>query len=170
MDLKLERLDGYSEFPGPLVMVVMDGMGLGKGDEADGVRQAKTPVLDALLKEPLFLPLRAHGKAVGLPSDGDMGNSEVGHNALGAGRVFSQGAMLVNDAIGSGKIFEGKAWKALLEKAGAGGTVHFIGLVSITDGHIAQTAGTNGTAHCAVTDQADHSQCDTGKDSRKSFF
>ena len=89
----------------------MDGVGLGRRDESDGVFLANTPVLDELLAEPLFVSLKAHGKAVGLPSDEDMGNSEVGHNALGAGRVFAQGAQLVNDAIASGSIFKGAAWQ-----------------------------------------------------------
>ena len=132
--LELRRLQGYREPEGPLVLVIMDGMGLGKGDASDGIAVSHTPVLDSLLKEPLFVRLRAHGTAVGLPTDEDMGNSEVGHNALGAGRVFAQGAKLVNGAISSGKIFEGKAWKEILARASAGKTVHFIGLLS--DGNV----------------------------------
>ena len=100
--LTLDALPGYRPFAGPVVLVIMDGVGLGRRDESDGVFLANTPVLDELLAEPLFVRLKAHGKAVGLPSDDDMGNSEVGHNALGAGRVFAQGAQLVNDAIESG--------------------------------------------------------------------
>jgi 2,3-bisphosphoglycerate-independent phosphoglycerate mutase len=119
---------------GPLVTVIMDGIGIGKQDESDGVHMAYTPVLDMLLQEKLATRLKAHGLAVGLPSDGDMGNSEVGHNALGAGRVFSQGAKLVNEAIESGAIFAGKAWKEVERRAAAGHTVHFIGLVS--DGNV----------------------------------
>ncbi len=78
--------------------------------------------------------LKAHGLAVGLPSDEDMGNSEVGHNALGAGRVFAQGAKLVNAAIASGAIFRGAAWRSVTERAASGGTVHLIGLLS--DGNV----------------------------------
>jgi len=100
----LSPLAGVHPSPGPLVLVIMDGIGLGSRDERDGVFVAHTPVLDALFQEPLMTRLKAHGKAVGLPSDEDMGNSEVGHNALGAGRVFSQGAMLVNEAIASGRV------------------------------------------------------------------
>ena len=132
--LNLNRLPGYVQFPGPVVTVVMDGIGLGKQDAANGVWVSHTPVLDALMTQPLFRRLRAHGTAVGLPSDGDMGNSEVGHNALGSGRVFAQGAKLVNAAIASGKIFESQAWRRLGERAAAGGTVHFIGMVS--DGNV----------------------------------
>ena len=120
--------------PGPVVAVIMDGVGIGPQDESDGVHMAYTPVLDALLQEKLVTRLKAHGLAVGLPSDDDMGNSEVGHNALGAGRIFSQGAKLVNEALESGRIFAGRAWQEIEKSAGAGGTVHFIGLVS--DGNV----------------------------------
>ena len=130
----LQALDGYNAFSGPVVFVICDGLGIGKHDESDGVWLAITPELDALMKEPLYTQLKAHGTAVGQPSDEDMGNSEVGHNALGAGRVFNQGAKLVNAAIESGVVFEGKAWGAVAEKAKAGGTVHFIGLLS--DGNV----------------------------------
>ena len=132
--LELSRLPGYTPYPGPLVTVILDGVGIGKRDDSDGVFSARTPLLDALFAEPLYTRLRAHGTAVGLPSDDDMGNSEVGHNALGAGRVFAQGAKLVNEAISSGRIFEGQAWKAIGERVRAGGTVHFIGLLS--DGNV----------------------------------
>jgi 2,3-bisphosphoglycerate-independent phosphoglycerate mutase len=130
----LTPLAGYKSFNGPLVTLVMDGMGIGPRDESNGVFVAYTPVLDELFDEPLMMQLKAHGTAVGLPSDGDMGNSEVGHNALGAGRVFSQGARLVNDALKSGVIFDGAAWREVTKRAHAGGTVHFIGLVS--DGNV----------------------------------
>lgn len=132
--LHLDPLPGLHPFPGPVVLVIMDGVGLGRRDESDGVYLANTPTLDALLAEPLFVELKAHGRAVGLPTDEDMGNSEVGHNALGAGRVFAQGAQLVNQAIQSGSIFEGSAWKAAMARGKAGGTVHFIGLLS--DGNV----------------------------------
>jgi 2,3-bisphosphoglycerate-independent phosphoglycerate mutase len=132
--LELGRMAGYTPYPGPLVTVILDGVGIGRQDESDGVFSARTPVLDELFKEPLYTRLRAHGKAVGLPSDDDMGNSEVGHNALGAGRVFAQGAKLVNQAIASGRIFEGAAWKAIGDRVRNGGTLHLIGLLS--DGNV----------------------------------
>jgi 2,3-bisphosphoglycerate-independent phosphoglycerate mutase len=133
-DLHLDPLPGYQPFSGPLVFVILDGVGLGKRDESDGVFLANTPVLDSLFAEPLFTKLKAHGMAVGLPSDDDMGNSEVGHNALGAGRVFAQGARLVNDAIATGAIFTGGAWKTAVSRGKAGGTLHLIGLLS--DGNV----------------------------------
>ena len=132
--LNLEQLKGYTKFPGPVVMIILDGVGIGTRDERDGVYTAHTPVLDRLFQEKMMVSLKAHGKAVGLPSDGDMGNSEVGHNALGAGRVFAQGAKLVNDALESGEAFRGNAWKSLLARAEKGGTLHFIGLLS--DGNV----------------------------------
>jgi 2,3-bisphosphoglycerate-independent phosphoglycerate mutase len=133
-ELTLQPLPGYSPFPGPVVAVVMDGIGLGPEDDSNGVHVAYTPTLDRLFQDKLMFRLKAHGKAVGLPSDGDMGNSEVGHNALGAGRVFAQGAKLVNEAIAGGTLFAGRVWQEAMARAGQGGTVHFIGMVS--DGNV----------------------------------
>jgi 2,3-bisphosphoglycerate-independent phosphoglycerate mutase len=133
-ELKLQPLSGYKDFPGPVVVIIMDGVGIGPRDENNGVHMAYTPVLDELLKGELVTKLKAHGKAVGLPSDGDMGNSEVGHNALGAGRIFSQGAKLVNEALRSGDLFQGESWKEIKKRTDNGGTLHFIGLVS--DGNV----------------------------------
>ncbi|MFA5519844.1 MAG: 2,3-bisphosphoglycerate-independent phosphoglycerate mutase, partial [Spirochaetota bacterium] len=86
---------------GPLVLVIMDGVGLGTENEGNAFFLSRTPNLDRLMQTAPFTTLKAHGKAVGLPDDTDMGNSEVGHNALGAGRIFDQGAKLVNKAIES---------------------------------------------------------------------
>ncbi|MCL4216774.1 MAG: 2,3-bisphosphoglycerate-independent phosphoglycerate mutase, partial [Candidatus Hydrogenedentes bacterium] len=133
-DHTLKKLAGYKEFSGPVVFMVLDGVGLGKQDESDGVWLAYTPLLDELMKEPLYTTLKAHGKAVGMPSDDDMGNSEVGHNALGAGRVFDQGAKLVNAAIEKGQIWKGDAWKEVMARAQQGGTVHLMGVLS--DGNV----------------------------------
>src|SRR5262245_4676515 len=90
---------------GPLVVAGMDGIGLGKGDEADAVARPRGPNLARWAKGPLARTLVGHGTAVGMPSDEDMGNSEVGHNALGAGRIFDQGAKLVAHAIADGSVF-----------------------------------------------------------------
>jgi len=130
----LKPLAEYKQISGPVVTVIMDGLGLGPDNESNGVHMAHTPVLDKLLRTRLMVKLKAHGTAVGLPSDEDMGNSEVGHNALGAGRIFPQGVQLVNIAIASGTAFSGKAWGQIKKYTLAGGTVHFIGLVS--DGNI----------------------------------
>src|SRR5262245_10330694 len=111
---------------GPVVLVVMDGIGRGAGDEADAVRIAQTPTLDRLWAPGVRTELRAHGKAVGLPSDDDMGNSEVGHNALGAGKIYAQGALLVGRAIASGALFDGEVWKQVIERGLRGGAIHFL--------------------------------------------
>jgi len=128
--LSLPRLDGYTEFDGPLVFVVMDGIGLGKHDESNGVYLAYTPTMDKHLNGDLYCELRAHGTHVGMPTDDDMGNSEVGHNALGAGRIIAQGAKRVNIAIQNGEIFKSDAWKKAVDQAKNDGTLHFIGLLS----------------------------------------
>ncbi|MFO0681965.1 MAG: 2,3-bisphosphoglycerate-independent phosphoglycerate mutase [Sandaracinus sp.] len=120
---------------GPVVVVVMDGVGIGAGDEGDAVKLARTPTLDWLASHAPTTRLRAHGRAVGLPSDDDMGNSEVGHNALGAGRIFDQGSKLVGAAIASGAIWQGEAWKRAIARVRTSGeALHFLGLLS--DGNV----------------------------------
>ena len=106
----LNALTTYAGPRGPVVLLIMDGIGIGRYPEGDMVRQANTPVLDWLAAHSLTTRLKAHGRAVGMPSDSDMGNSEVGHNAIGCGRVFEQGAALVNKSIASGTLFEGQVW------------------------------------------------------------
>lgn len=115
---------------GPVVLVVMDGIGRGAGDEADAVAIAQTPTLDRLWVPGVRAELRAHGKAVGLPTEDDMGNSEVGHNALGAGKIYEQGAKLVNKAIATGALFESETWNQVIARGARGGAVHFLGLLS----------------------------------------
>ncbi len=112
-------------------MVVLDGVGLGVGDAYDAVAQAEMPRLKgAMAAEGRFMRLKAHGTAVGLPSDDDMGNSEVGHNALGSGRIVMQGAALVDAALDTGAIFQGAGWQAVQARIDGGGTLHLIGLLS----------------------------------------
>ncbi|MFT7648138.1 MAG: 2,3-bisphosphoglycerate-independent phosphoglycerate mutase [Candidatus Poriferisodalaceae bacterium] len=117
----------------PVLLVIADGVGVAPDDPSNAVTQAPTPTLDALTSSALATTLLAHGPAVGLPSDDDMGNSEVGHNALGAGRIFDQGAKLVNAGIADGSIFQSPAWNEIHEAAVAG-TLHLIGLHS--DGNV----------------------------------
>ena len=115
----------------PVVLVIMDGVGIGENNEGDCVALAKTPTLDWLKDNAIYTEIKAHGKAVGLPEDTDMGNSEVGHNAIGCGRVFNQGASLIDNAIKSRSIFEGSTWKKLSENTILNNsTLHFIGLLS----------------------------------------
>jgi len=117
----------------PIVLVIMDGVGKGDGGSGDAVAVAKTPTLDHLLATCPHTYLKAHGTAVGLPSDEDMGNSEVGHNALGCGQVYSQGAKLVGESIGNGALYASATWKDLIGNA-QDKTLHFLGLLS--DGNV----------------------------------
>ena len=119
----------------PVVLIIMDGVGKGDGGSGDAVAQAKTPNLDHLLATCPHNWLKAHGTAVGLPSDDDMGNSEVGHNALGCGQIYSQGAKLVNESIQNGTLFASDTWKELIANAKQEGkALHFLGLLS--DGNV----------------------------------
>lgn len=114
-----------------MVICVMDGVGIGRRDASDAVWLARTPHLDRLPEIALCTQLIAHGRGVGMPSDGDMGNSEVGHNALGAGRIFDQGAKLVGNAIASGSLFAGPVWQQMTERVRATSEpLHFLGLLS----------------------------------------
>ena len=118
----------------PIVLVIMDGVGKGDGGSGDAVAVAKTPTLDNLLATCPHTWLKAHGTAVGLPTDDDMGNSEVGHNALGCGQIYSQGAKLVEESIESGAMFQSETWKDLIANAKNGHALHFLGLLS--DGNV----------------------------------
>jgi 2,3-bisphosphoglycerate-independent phosphoglycerate mutase len=119
----------------PVVLVVMDGVGESSDPLGNMVMKATTPTLDDLKANDPFRIIKAHGTAVGLPTDDDMGNSEVGHNALGCGQIYSQGAKLVNESIESGKIYASETWQKLAAGVKAsGGAMHFIGLLS--DGNV----------------------------------
>ena len=117
-----------------IVLVIMDGVGKGDGGSGDAVAVAKTPTLDKLMATCPYTYLKAHGTAVGLPSDEDMGNSEVGHNALGCGQVYSQGAKLVGESIENGALYASATWQELIANAKDNKALHFIGLLS--DGNV----------------------------------
>ena len=132
---KLTKNKAFGGPEGPVVLVIMDGVGIGKNPNSDYVHIADTPNLDWLHENAVYMELKAHGTAVGLPDDSDMGNSEVGHNAIGCGRVFAQGAALVGKAIESGSLFEGEVWQELTANViDHESTLHFIGLFS--DGNV----------------------------------
>jgi 2,3-bisphosphoglycerate-independent phosphoglycerate mutase len=131
----LKKHPSFPGIEGPILTVIMDGVGLNDSAVGNAVLHANTPTLDRLARDYPFTTLLAHGKAVGMPSDADMGNSEVGHNALGAGQVFNQGAALVSDAIASGSLFEGQAWQEIVGNVREReSTLHLIGLFS--DGNV----------------------------------
>ncbi len=130
--LRRGRVPGVA---GPVVVCILDGVGIGRHDDFDAVHQARTPHLDWLAGHTLTTALHAHGRAVGMPSDTDMGNSEVGHNALGCGRVFDQGAKLVAAAVASGSLYDGRTWQELIGQVTRHHTpLHFLGLLS--DGNV----------------------------------
>ena len=119
----------------PVVLVVMDGVGWTEKDMGNAVLHAYKPQIEELMTKWPHTTIKASGTAVGLPSDDDMGNSEVGHNALGCGQINSQGAKLVNESIESGAIFKSAAWNGAVSFVKEhNGKLHFIGLLS--DGNV----------------------------------
>ena len=130
---KLEKT-AFAGVQGPVLTIVMDGVGLTAESETNAVSRAYMPNLKRIMASYPTVKLKAHGTAVGLPSDDDMGNSEVGHNALGSGQVFAQGAKLVSQSIESGKMFSSSAWQEIVGNVKDGGTLHFLGLFS--DGNV----------------------------------
>ena len=131
--MRINSLSGGYIMEKPIVLVIMDGVGKGDGGAGDAVAVAKTPTLDRLLATCPHTYLKAHGTAVGLPSDDDMGNSEVGHNALGCGQIYSQGAKLVGESIENGALYASATWKDLVSNA-QDKALHFVGLLS--DGNV----------------------------------
>ena len=131
----LNKLQNQIGVEGPVLTIVMDGVGIAPATAGNAVVQAYTPTLDMLMSKYPTVKLKAHGTAVGLPTDDDMGNSEVGHNALGSGQVFAQGAKLVSESIENGKMFASSTWKNIVSNVEkTGGVLHFIGLFS--DGNV----------------------------------
>ncbi len=144
---ELESLENYTKPEGPVVLVILDGVGINPEANSPGnaVELAKPKNFEKWInlakKNRLYTELLAHGPAVGLPTDKDMGNSEVGHNALGSGQIYDQGAKLVNKSIHEGQMYSTELWEkhvrslAKSEKNGhPGATLHFIGLLS--DGNV----------------------------------
>ncbi len=131
-------LNKHPSFPGvegPVVTIVLDGFGYTPNTVGNAIFNAHTPTLDRLFAHYPHTLLKAHGVFVGMPSNEDMGNSEVGHNAIGAGQVYHQGAALVNEEIASGQLYEGQAWKEIIANVkGHDSTLHFLGLFS--DGNV----------------------------------
>ncbi len=133
--VQLKKSKDFKGVEGPLLTIVMDGVGIAPNNGANAVAAAYTPTLDYLMKNYPMLSIKAHGTAVGLPGDDDMGNSEVGHNALGSGQVFAQGAKLVSQSIENGKIFASETWSLLINNVKEHNSVmHFLGLFS--DGNV----------------------------------
>ncbi len=123
-----------AEHSRPVLLIVMDGWGLGSGGAADAIAQAHTPNVDRLWKNYAHTRLLTHGYNVGLPSEKDMGGSEVGHLTMGAGMVLEQGPTRIKNAIADGSFFNSEALKQAITAAQGGGTLHLLGLLS--DGNI----------------------------------
>jgi 2,3-bisphosphoglycerate-independent phosphoglycerate mutase len=130
----MEEKVGDLHYNGPVTLVIVDGVGLSDNTAGNAFRAANTPNLDKLMSDYPMLRLQASGEAVGT-APGDMGNSEVGHYAIGSGQIIKQGAVMVNEAVISGRIFEGETWHGLIENVkNNDSTLHFIGIFS--DGNV----------------------------------
>ena len=117
-------------YRGPVVLAVLDGVGLSRNLEGNAVVKAHTEFLDNAVRTQKTMALLASGEAVGI-LPGQMGNSEVGHNALGSGQIIKQGIAKIEDEFSSGKIFESAAWTGAIANVKAqDSTLHFSGIFS----------------------------------------
>ena len=114
----------------PTVLMILDGYGLNERHDANAVYEANTPVMDKLMAEYPFVKGNASGLAVGLP-DGQMGNSEVGHMNMGAGRIVYQELTRITKEIQDGDFFKNEALLAAVKNAKENNSaLHFMGLLS----------------------------------------
>ncbi len=134
------------------ILVILDGWGLGNGSKGDVISQANTPFFDSLREKYHNATLMAHGENVGLP-EGQMGNSEVGHLNIGAGRIVYQDLVKINIAVKDGSFFKNEKLVGAMEYAKKNNkTVHFLGLVSPGGVH---SMDTHLIALCKTTAQYD---------------
>ncbi len=108
-------------YDGPIVLAILDGVGLRAARSGNAVRQAHTEFLDRAMVNYLNIPLLASGEAVGI-MPGQMGNSEVGHNAIGSGQIIKQGIAGIEAAFATGDIWQSKAWKGAMKWLGSSGS------------------------------------------------
>lgn len=118
----------------PVLLIIMDGWGMGSGQEEDAISLASTPVFDRLWKGYAHTQLVTHGQYVGLPAKKDLGGSEVGHLTMGAGKILNQGPTRINMAIKDGSFYQSDALNQVVAQCQQGGTLHLLGLLS--DGNI----------------------------------
>ncbi len=124
--------------PRPLILVILDGFGIAPPAEGNAISDAKMPVFKRLVETYPAMTVHASGGAVGL-SWGEMGNSEVGHLTIGAGRIFYQSLPRINLAIEGGDFFNNPTFKKALEHVrGNGGTLHLMGLLTQGNVHASQ--------------------------------
>jgi len=117
----------------PVINIVLDGYGIGKGDHTDAIFQAPTPFVDQLRKNYASTTLLAHGKHVGLPGENDLGGSEVGHLTMGAGQNIAQGPTMISQAMADGSFFDMPVLQAAITQSRSH-ALHLIGLLS--DGNV----------------------------------
>ena len=121
-------------YKGPVVLVVMDGVGLRDETKGNAVKMAHLETLNHLMEKYPTAKLGAAGEYVGVPKD-DMGNSEVGHNAMGAGEIVLQRSAAVENDVNTGEIFNTKTWLDIIERIhNNNSTLHFMGIFS--DGNV----------------------------------
>lgn len=103
------------QYDGPVVLAILDGVGLAPDGPGNAVSKARTPFLGMAAKDYLHVALDASGEEVGL-LPGQMGNSEVGHNTMGSGRIIKQGIAHIEEAFSSGEVFQSEAWKGAISR------------------------------------------------------
>ena len=130
----MDLIEKFKQKPRPLVLIVLDGWGVAKPNEGNGISQTKTPVFDELIAKYPCAVLKASGEAVGLPND-VFGNSEVGHLTLGAGRICDQELQKINKLIKSKRFFSNPALLRAIEHVKTNqSALHLMGLMS--DGRV----------------------------------
>lgn len=117
------------QYDGPVVLAILDGVGLAPDGPGNAVSRARTPFLGMAAREYKHVALDASGEAVGLTRD-QMGNSEVGHLTMGSGQIVKQGIAQINQAFDTGEIFNSESWREAVTRALNGGTLHFAGIFS----------------------------------------
>lgn len=117
------------QYDGPVVLAILDGVGLMADHAGNAVSRARTPFLGQATRNHLHVTLDASGEAVGLTL-GQMGNSEVGHNTIGSGQVIKHGLALIDEAFETGEIFKTEAWEGAISRGLSDGTLHFAGIFS----------------------------------------
>ena len=122
------------KYNGPIVLAVLDGVGLRREIAGNAVKQAHTEFLDSAVSNHPTMPLKASGTAVGV-LEADMGNSEVGHNAIGSGQIIKQGIARIEEAFANGSIWNSRAWQDVIARTEKNhSTLHFAGIFS--DGNV----------------------------------
>ena len=117
-------------YDGPIVLAVLDGVGLRNDEYGNAVVQAHSEFIDQLFDKYPWISLEASGEAVGILK-GQMGNSEVGHNALGAGQIIKQGIAKIEDDFNTGAIWQTVAWRGAIDNVKQNhSTLHFSGIFS----------------------------------------